>query len=70
MALQFVFSEATLTRGQSSKTKWFGIKSATLFSVRMVIKFSSFFTNIRKLIDIQRKNYAHSKMYMSMYKPL
>ena len=37
-----------IARGQSSKTKWFGIKSAKLFSVRMDVQFSSFFTNIRK----------------------
>ena len=58
------------SRGQSSKTNWFGIKSANLFSVRMDVQFSSFFTNIRKCIEIQRKNYAHYKMCMSMYKPL
>ena len=59
-----------ISRGQSSKTNWFGIKSAKQFSVRMDVQFSSFFTNKRKWIKTQRKHYAHSKMCMSMYAPL
>ena len=52
----YVAQDSTFTRGQSSKTKWFGIKSAKVFSVRMDVQFSSFVFNIRKWIAIQRNN--------------
>ena len=61
---------AQCARGESSKTKWLGINSDKMFSVRMDAQFSSFFFNIRKWIAMQRKNYVHSKMCMSMYKSL
>ena len=40
--------QLTYSRGQSSKTKWFGIKSAKVISVRMDVQFSSFFHQYTK----------------------